>query len=198
MSQNHASCQLDDPEILRDLNNPKSKIRNPKLKWLRQDLNLQLQDSNSCALIPLSYEAVTDLGFVIVEFGLNKSKIRIPQSNWWEREDSNLQPAPSQRAALIPIAPRPHFDLGFGIWDLFQSEFHNHKSQIELAEGTGLEPVCAFCAAVFKTAATPIWLAFRNKNCEESEIKGKKSRFSSTGEINKPERICMRKLQTAF
>lgn len=32
-----------------------------------------------------------------------------------------------------------------------------------LAESKGLEPLCAFCAAVFKTAATPIWLAFRKR-----------------------------------
>lgn len=60
MSQSHASCQLDEPEInwICKFKNPKSKIKNPKLKWLRQDLNPQLQDSNSCALIPLSYEAI--------------------------------------------------------------------------------------------------------------------------------------------
>ena len=69
---------------------------NPKSKWLRQDLNLQLQESNSCALNPLSYEA-------------EKQKR--------EREDSNLQPAPSHGAALIPIALRPQENLRFQILD---------------------------------------------------------------------------------
>ena len=36
----------------------------------------------------------------------------------------------------------------------------------------------------------------KTQKSEESEIKGKKSRFSSTGKINKIEQICMRKLQT--
>ena len=49
-----------------------------------------------------------------------------------------------------------------------------------MAEGTGLEPVCAKRAAVFKTAATPIWLAFRrNKKWGESVRRWKKSRLSS-------------------
>jgi hypothetical protein len=49
-------------------------------------------------------------------------------------------------------------------------------------------PYALLRAAVFKTAATPIWLAFRNKkeNCEESVRYRKKSHISSfsLGEIN--------------
>lgn len=59
---------------------------------------------------------------------------------WWEREDLNLQPAPSHGAALNPIAPRPQ--------NWRKAEDSNPY---------------ASDAAVFKTAATPIWLAFHIK-----------------------------------
>lgn len=60
--QSQASCQLDDPET----------------NWrLRQDLNPQPQDSYSCALIPLSYEA-----------------------KWNLAEDAGLEPA-SDRCAMV-------------------------------------------------------------------------------------------------
>ena len=52
-------------------------------------------------------------------------------------------------------------DLGFGI---FQSAILNLQSAIVLAEGRGLEPLCASSTAAFKAVARPIWRAFHKLN----------------------------------
>ena len=91
--------------------NPKSEIPNPKSKRLRQDLNPQPQDSYSCALIPLSYEAI-------------KKRAR-----GFEPPTCSVETNCSRSVEL-----RPHLDLGFLISDLGFANVlaANPKSEIEV------------------------------------------------------------------